>query len=437
VIAGIASIDIVQSTELAERLGYRGSQLFAQFHALVDKVIAQHNGRLYARTEDGATALFGNVASGVYAGIDLLEEIGDLAPAIDDVALYVRIGLTTANEREFDVEPEQRKRGESNDLSRVTELQKNCPVGRIAISRSVYDELGTRQAFFRPGNSQALRQLDAFVYTGRQRVAHRHLLAGLSSAKAAAVPPIHTMRWARLRPVDFSLQDLKVFFQEPLLVVLGETSRHLDSNHGSAATSDATTLMELLARLPANPKITVAVDVWEEAADLAGQRHVLVIGSGLVNAFSFAINDLIQIAHFDKHAGKIYSEIVVNDAGKTLRFGSRALVGRYCGMVVHCISPFNLHRRLLWVAGTTGRGTQAAMRFVEACTLSSADTLAATGLSSRNPPIGAVVTAVGDVDSVDVPSTRGISRFRAFGLFDQRGDYISVGGSPIIEAPRE
>src|ERR1700739_1908643 len=145
-IPGIASIDIVQSTELAERLGDQSSKLFAQFHALVDKVIAQHNGRLYARTGDGATALFGSVASGVYASIDLLEEIGGLAPADGDVALYVRIGLTTANVQELEEQPDHRNRGESNDLFRVTELQKNCPVGRIAISRSVYDELGARQA---------------------------------------------------------------------------------------------------------------------------------------------------------------------------------------------------------------------------------------------------------------------------------------------------
>jgi hypothetical protein len=430
----IASIDIVQSTELAERLGDRSVQLFDRFHTLIDEIVLRHNGNLYSRTGDGSTVLFNSITSGLYASIDILEEIGSLVPADDDIALYIRIGLlAVTNTQALGQAEGQRNRGESKDLFRVADLQKNCPVGRIAISRSVYDQLGARQSLFRPASSQTLKQLDAFVYTGRQQVAHRQLLDGMSKLKSEAVPPIHTTKWMRLTPSDFTLLDVRKMLQEPLLIVFGETSRHLDSNHGSAATSDAVALVELLARLPPNPMVTAAIDVWEDAADLAGQRNVLLVGSGFCNAFSFAINDLIDIVHFEKHAGKIYAEIVATYGTSSLRFGSRALVGRYCGLVVHCISPFNLHRKLLWVAGTTGRGTQAAMRFVEGLALEPEETLTASGLPPTFPPIAAIVTAVDETGSdLHVPSSHGIRDYKVLGAFDSRNKYFSVGSRRSI-----
>ena len=142
----ITSIDIVQSTELAEWLGDRSEQLFDSFHTLIDKIINDHHGNIYARTGDGSTALFPSITDGLYASIDILEAIGDLAPASDDVALYIRIGLMTTQDKHLiDHSEGSRNRGESKDLFRVAELQKNCPVGRIAISRDVYDQLGGRQ----------------------------------------------------------------------------------------------------------------------------------------------------------------------------------------------------------------------------------------------------------------------------------------------------
>jgi hypothetical protein len=427
VATSIASIDIVQSTELAEWLGDRSEPLFESFHKLIDQIITSHHGHIYVRTGDGSTVLFPSVMSGLYASIDILGAIGDLAPASDDVALYIRIGLMTTRDKNLTNYSEgSRNRGESKDLFRVAELQKSCPVGRIAISRDVYDQLGGVQSLFRPANSPTLRRLDAFVYTGRQEVAHRHLLDGMTKLKADAVPPIHTTKWQRLMPEEFSLLDVKNMFQEPLLIVFGETSRRLDSNHGSAATSDAVTVLEILAKLPPNPKVAAAIDVWEDAADLAGQRNILLVGSGMCNAFSFAINDLIDIVHCEKHGGKIYPEIVAKRQAGHVRFGSRALVGRYCGLAVHCLSPFNLHRRLLWVAGVTGRGTQAAMRFVESLALEPGQALAANGMPPRFPLIAAVVTAVNEADNdMDVPSNQGIMNYRVVAAIDSNNKYLS------------
>jgi hypothetical protein len=431
VVTSIASIDIVQSTELAEWLGDRSAQLFDRFHTLIDQVIKDHHGQIYVRTGDGSTVLFPSIASGLYASIDILEAIGELAPTSDDVALYIRIGLMTTQDTHLTNYGEgSRNRGESKDLFRVAELQKSCPVGRIAISRDLYDQLGGRQSLFRPANSPTLRRLDAFVYTGRQRVAHRHLLEGMTKLKADAVPPIHTTKWKRLTPEDFSLLDVKKMFQEPLLVVFGETTRRLDTNHGSAATSDAVTILEILAELPANSKVAAAIDVWEDAADLAGQRNILLVGSGMCNAFSFAVNDMIDIVHFDKHAGKVYPEIVAKHQASYARFGSRALVGRYCGLVVHCLSPFNLHRRLLWVAGVTGRGTQAAMRFVESLTLRPEETLAINGIPARFPLIAAVVTAVDEEgNDIHVPSNQGILNYKIVAAIDSNDNYLSLGNN--------
>jgi hypothetical protein len=425
----IASIDIVQSTELDESLGDRSAQLFERFHTLIDEIITRHHGQIYTRTGDGSTILFPRITDGLYASIDILQAIGDLAPASDDVALYIRIGLmATKDTHLIDYNEKLRNRGESKDLFHVAELQKNCPVGRIAISRDVYDQLGGTRSLFRPANSPKLRSLDAFVYAGRQQVAHRHLLEGMTSVKADAVPPIQTTKWERLTPQDFSLLDVRKMFQAPLLVVFGDTSRRVDTNHGSAATSDAVTLLEIMAKLPQNPEVSAAVDVWEDAADLAGQRNILLVGSGMSNAFSFAINDLIDVVHFEKHAGRVYPEIVAKREADHLRFGSRALVGRYCGLVVHCVSPFNLHRRLLWVAGVTGRGTQAAMRFVESLVLEPEETLKSQGIPPRFPPIAAVVTAVDEAgNDMDTPSNRGITSYRVIGTIDSENSYLPLG----------
>jgi hypothetical protein len=137
---------------------------------------------------------------------------------------------------------------------------------------------------------------------------------------------------------------------------------------------------------------------------------------------------LIDVLHFEKHAGKIYSEIVAKHQGGTLRFGSRALVGRYCGIVVYCVSPFNLHRRLLWVAGTTGRGTQAAMRFVERLALEPQEALAESGLPVGFGPIAAVVTAIDELgNDLDVTSYHAITRYKVIGAIDSHNGYLSLG----------
>ena len=60
----IASIDIVQSTELDESLGDRSAQLFERFHTLIDEIIARHHGQIYTRTGDGSTILFPRITDG-------------------------------------------------------------------------------------------------------------------------------------------------------------------------------------------------------------------------------------------------------------------------------------------------------------------------------------------------------------------------------------
>ena len=98
--------------------------------------------------------------------------------------------------------------------------------------------------------------------------------------------------------------------------------------------------------------------------------------------------------------------------------------------MVHCLSPFNLHRRLLWVAGVTGRGTQAAMRFVESLALSPEETLAANGMPPRFPFIAAVVTAADEAgDETNVPSDQGIVSYRVVSAIDSSNHYLSLGNN--------
>jgi len=120
---------------------------------------------------------------------------------------------------------------------------------------------------------------------------------------------------------------------------------------------------------------------------------LLLVGSGICNTYAFVVNDLMTPAGFDKHDGKVSGEIVVQQGKTRLRFGSRAHAGRHCALVMTVANPFAPDRCMLWVAGITGRGTQAAMTFVSDLLKNGASILQRRGLTYGFAPVVCIVRA--------------------------------------------
>lgn len=416
-------VDIVQSSDLAIRLGDQSADLFERFHRVQDEIIDRYRGHLYERTGDGCLAIFPSAVSGLNASLDLLDAVSDLE--MEGEALYLRVGLIATDSSSLQEPAGDRNRGSSPELFEVGQLQKYCPVGRVAISKGIIDRIGDRRQLFRPAISPNLRKLKAFVYAGRQKVSHQHLIEGLTEDQADAVPPLLATSWRRLQRDRFDLSRVSSIFENELLVVLGETARRIDSNHGSAATSDAIGVIEMCAHLPTNAGITAAVDAWQDASDLAGQRDLLLVGSGICNTYAFVVNDLMTPARFDKHDGKVFGQIVVLQGDTKLRFGSRANAGRHCALVMTVANPFAPDRCMLWVAGITGRGTQAAMTFVSDLLKNGAQILQQRGLTYGFAPVVCIVRACVEAGK-NAPGSARVVDYELLWAGDSTGRYENL-----------
>src|SRR4051794_13342747 len=98
---GLMCTDVVQSSEIAHRVGTGIAALFKSFHDLQDEVIRNNRGDLYQRTGDGCIAIFKSAVSALNAALDLLEAVGKLEPQGDDTVPYIRIGVTLTNDVEI------------------------------------------------------------------------------------------------------------------------------------------------------------------------------------------------------------------------------------------------------------------------------------------------------------------------------------------------
>lgn len=426
----VVNIDIYHSREVNE-LQAEGKRLFDRFHELVrQQVEQQHGGSLYSTEGDGATATFKDSPTAVRACADILERLGafneEQSAEFPDSPLYARIGLTVIEgELRADETFQERNRGQS-DLFAVHALQKHAPVGRIAISRAAYNQLYLEKELFRYATTEPLRREGALVSRGRQRTHYAHLLKGLPHEKREAIPPIHFTSWNRLAPPDISLATVRRSLEEPLLVILGDTQKHPYSGQGSAATSDAAAVIELMSELPRNQRVAATVDTWKDATDLAGDRNVLLVGSGACNGYSFAINDLIEPLHFLKHSGSVQQELAATCRTDVWRYGARQRYGEYCGLVVHCRSPFNSRGSLLWAAGLTGRGTQAATRLVIDLARDAESTFKRHRLPLGFEPIACVVGVPFEPARREPPTDRRLFKYELLWAADAAGRHVEL-----------
>ncbi|NET33819.1 MAG: hypothetical protein F6K19_17665 [Cyanothece sp. SIO1E1] len=240
------------------------------------------------------------------------------------------------------------------------EIKSLCPFTRILISKNVFDALELKKRLFRPFESGNKKQL--FILSDRLIMPQEScFMEGLTRKQKMAIPYISCANWSSIKPDEGTgLTALSDFFRQPILVILGETSPSPGGPISSTATSDAVGLIEILCALDCNKDLKVGLDHWEDTADEVLNRNIIIIGSGMVNTYAFALNDIFQPAHFVKTQGRCLDQIIATSQNGEFHFGSHALPPKNSSLILFSKNPFNPKRNLLWIAGITGIATQAA-----------------------------------------------------------------------------
>lgn len=282
----------------------------------------------------------------------------------------VRIGITTGSITSIPIP--QRGIFPDKDLDTSGHLKKHCPPGKILLSRDAYEGAGTWKRLFRygPPIRHGSQTLETFVSaTSHMSNAGTTLSQGLSDRQKDVLPVIPFPRWEDLKPdLSFGLPNLHQFFEtDDLLVILGETrTRDVSYTNVShpAATSDAVAVTELICSSRTNRDVIVGIDEWEDIQDYAADRNIVVVGSGITNIYAYMFNDIIEPLRFarDPKEYNIIELIVTNE--RRYQFGHHGLFvdDRHSGLLVVCNNPFNIDKKMLWMAGITGIATSASAR---------------------------------------------------------------------------
>jgi len=438
----VLNIDIYKSSLLkvsreaeVEHAGDRDPM--GAYHRALDELARMHKGRVWLRSGDGAIVLFPAASKALTAAMDLLDAVGEInrksAVQLDGAVLFTRIGLHLADHSLSSVPSKDRGRVDDVDLDLAGKLQKNCPVGRIAVSSEAYDAISFRGPLFRPALIDEIQDTPIFVLAERLVAPQEEaLFEGMPAGQKRIMPPIPFLSWSRIRPDgNLSLRHVSGLLQEPLLIILGESAQGRD-HLGVGATSDAVGVMEAMAALPSNRDVRVAVDVWPGTGDLVStRRNVILVGSGHVNAYAFAINDITPHLRFVKSEGRMFGQLAMASRDGETRLGPYTGDERDAGFVSVSRSPFNAYQSLIWVAGINGRATQAAALLLKDLALDAKGCLASIGLGGSSP-IGCVVVPriepmSGDRAPGEPPYTKWwIKRYRPIWAVDDLGRSLRI-----------
>lgn len=353
----IVNVDVCNSTILESTL----RNLRAQIQSLANQTIGQNGRGLWLTQGDCIITTFSDSQAALHASTAFLNKLAELNgdPSLKTSPLFVRIGIDLDDQMTLWEVPEA-QRGEhvSGALNSASKLQKQCPVGSITISRAVYEKLGPYQNLFRPTPNERF-----FILQSRPQVPQEEkLTTGLSERQRDALPAMCFLSWDWIRP-ERTLKDLRRALDDDLAVIFGETSSADRGVLSSAATSDAVGLMEALAVLQ-HKDLRVGIDEWYDTADLVANRNVIIVGSGATNLYALVLNDVFEPLHFVKSEGRTSDQIVAGS--KHIKyFGRHATLPEDSGLILMSRSVFNLEKMIVWIAGNTGMGTQAAAIFLK------------------------------------------------------------------------
>jgi hypothetical protein len=404
----LVDIDIYNSSYLVASSQHVDAQPGQQetairlYHAALDDLAVEYQGQLWTRSGDGVILLFPKLGKALEASIALLDRLKEINRAVRSeqagLAVFMRIGIHLGDPSLQAMAEAERGVAESRDLNIVGKLQKNCPIGRIAISEEVYRSLGIQQPLFRPslihsGGGPAFVLAERFITPQEEE-----LFRGLAEEQKRSMPPVPFLSWQWVRPnMDQGLRTIAKYLEEPVLIVLGESSDR--DTMSAAATSDAVGLLEAMAAARSNTHVKVAIDRWSDTADLVADRHIIVVGSGVVNAYAFTINNIMHPLRFLRNDGKILYQILATSDSGTTSFGTNAEDERDAGFVLVSKSPFSPTKAAIWVAGTHDTATQAAALLFKDLVIDAGSCLHRIGIDQSPHPVGCVVVPVADLDA--------------------------------------
>ncbi len=399
-ISGVADIDIYKSTSHKEGKPKKAiTQVFSEYHKLVEKTFKEFGGEIWHIMGDGIICIFPAPSKAIDACIELLKNLYSFnnqnETYLTESPLFLRVGIHEIKSNEIINVPEkERGKFAHPALDIAGKLQKNCPIGKIAVSMDVYKNIPLKQRLFRPslteiGGEKFFVMIDRLIMPQEEK-----LLNGLDEKQKMAIPPIPFLSWNKIMPnEEISLTTLDNFMKEPLLVILGETSLEQKGPISSAATSDAVGMMEVMAAIKSHGEVRVGIDQWEDTADIVTDRNIIIIGSGMVNIYAFALNDIFEPAHFLKTDGRVLNQIVAISKKGKVHYGPHASLPQDSGIIIIARSPFNLDKTILWVAGITGIGTQAVANFLKDLISDAASSLHKLNIPNSTQPIACVVGA--------------------------------------------
>jgi hypothetical protein len=125
---------------------------FKWYHQELHEWIESNRGKVWATIGDCTIASgFPNIDDAVAAAMTIQRRLSDFNRLCNQLPnpLIVRIGVTRGNLP--DIPQNQRGEHSAPELDEAGHLQKDCPPGRIRISRSAYEALRFNRRDFRPG----------------------------------------------------------------------------------------------------------------------------------------------------------------------------------------------------------------------------------------------------------------------------------------------
>ena len=395
---GILNIDGFQWTNLKQsveelkslspkdrdKVKQREEETFSLYHKRLQQWIENHGGSIWLKQGDCCIASwFPNIDEAVAAAKTVQRRLTDFNHYDSLLAnpLIVRIGVSLG--KAPNVIPEKRGEFSSPELDEAGHLQKHCPPGGIRISKHVFNQLNYGRHDFRPGLGDPLmpKITNSFVWVERsltpQEVEH---VSFLTSTQKRSYPLVAAPLWTKRNDRnDIGFRRIPEILPESLIVI-GETrSIRKDSNspiNHPAPTSDAVGIIEILAASQSSTRVCAGIDEWVDTCDLASQMNLVVIGSPVVNVYSYAINNVLKCGFELEKNGLLRIRVVENGSLKFFpEKVEHAEVDRHYGLVYLSRNPINPKYFLLWIAGISGMATQACARFVRDIVLNATRTL--------------------------------------------------------------
>lgn len=367
-------------------------QTFKRYHARMREWIEGHGGSVWNTLGDCTIAHgFQSVDEAVGAATTIQRRLTDFNLFDNRIGtpLFIRIGVAKGTLPEISLE----ERGESSlsALDEAGHLQKDCPPGRVRISRATFESLRFGRQDFRPGLSTGLKGCSAGSMVWIERMlTPDELKAGdsLSRRQARSYPPIVVTQDDLVRMgFDKDLSKVPEAISDAV-VIIGETrdeGKAVGPVSHAAATSDAVGTLEVFATLQSSSGVMAGIDEWVDTVDLATQRSIVMVGSPVVNLFAYAINRVLMAGFEDVNGGPMRIRIGCGNGHQRFPSAFRHGSSHYhYGLVLFDRSPVNPSHSVLWIAGITGMGTQAAARFARDLVASPDKALGALGTKRPN-----------------------------------------------------